>query len=429
MGTFFRDAYPRTFIGTKATTANTNQVQGFLVTAGLGTDVLNINTGTASTTYGVGSYGFFDAKTFKSVTTASISSSAPNLVLAAASLRLKDQLNPFYGGLKETNKSKEINARLVSSWQKYVPCTARNKTVHFGKTNYTHAASPYDTACNFEFACGEAYTMRLEVRNDPVRRYLNRDAYALYTFKAPCCADNAPGQPIDSTLAFIDWAQQITDDVELNPFVSIIVYSEAGLPLYPPGTASVNTWDNYVSPGHTIGASAGMRIQGAYVETVFGNCSFEPTDYYNIVPVDILVGMIDFTGDQCAFTGICVKTECEGREGTGFGETILREEILTELYRQQPYVNDPRVREIIGGDDVLAAISRTTQYYRYSLTHNVPRLDNNTNSYSNDQFSLNIISTAANSTLETFISTWLSNAGSGVSLETFSCGACTPMTP
>lgn len=429
---YFNHSFQKIFIGTKPTTANSNQTTGFVTTAGIPTASLNNNTGVAATTYGVGSWGLFDQSTWNSVTTASIGATKPVLVLASASVLLTDKIGPFAGGYTETNKSKGINPKLVNRFLRIDPCTPRQQTSHVGSTKYTKTLSPSQSNCNFTFVCGETYNLRIELRNDPVYRFLQHNAIRLLEFNGGCCADGAPGATIDGTLAMIEWANQIINDPILKPFISPIVYSEAGVALYAPGTTGgVYTWDNYVSPGHVNGQYAGLRIQGSYIDTRFGTCSFEPTDYYGMVPVQFLVSMVDFNGDPCAYTGICFNTECGILEGEGLGDTILRQLILSESYRQNGFVTggDMRLREIMEGNDILAAVDRATLYTRYVIQHNIPRNDNPTSVHSLDQYSLEIITNGTVATFETLMAAWLSNANSSVSLETTSCGTCTPLTP
>lgn len=427
---YFNDVFTKVFLGTKATTANANQVLGFITTAAIGTDKLAVNTGTASTTYGVGSWGLFNATTFKSVTTASIGSTHPNLLLCAAALQTSDDIGGNHGGYTESRKSKEINPTHVTRFLKIQPCTTRQHTLHVGSTKYTKTLSPTDSTCSFEFVCGETYNLRVEVRNDPALKMINHNIIRLLEYNAGCCAEGEPAAVVDGTLAMIEWANQIINDPQLKYFVSPIVYSEAGVAHYPPGTTGgVYTWDNYVSPGHVDGTYAGMRLQGAYVDTAFGNCSFQKNNGYTIVPVEILATMIDFNGALCEFTGICVITECNLLQGNGFGETVLRDLILSESYNQNTFATDQRIREIEQGNDILDAVSRSTMYTRYVIQHNIPRYNNPSSTFSHDQYELQVITNGTSAAFETLMATWLSNAGSSVSLETTSCGTCTPVTP
>lgn len=429
---YFRDAYQKLFLGTKPTTANPNQTTGFVTTAGIGTDSLPINTGVIATDYGPGSWGMFDAKTWDSVTLASLGTSTAPLVLAAASMQLKDKIGNFHGGYLETNKSKDINPKLVNRFLRIDPCTPRQQTVHIGTTNYTSTLSPTNSACCFEFLCGETYNLRIELKGTPVYRFLDHSAIRLLEFNGGCCPTTGLGPltVIDGTLAMIEWANQILRDPILKGFISPIVYTELGVPLFAPGTVgTTNTWDTYVSTGHKAGACAGIRLQGAYFDTVFGNCSFQPTDYFNKIPVEIYASMVDFNGNPCAYTGICVVTECNALQGNGFGETVLRDMILSESYRQNKFPTDLRIREIEQGSDIINEITRAAFYTRYVIQHNIPRRNNHTSTYSEEQYDLQIITNGIVPSFEALMAQWLTNANSYVTLEITSCGTCTPLTP
>lgn len=428
---YFRDSYQKLFLGTKATTANANQVTGFLTVADISTSSLPVVTAAAATTYGIGSWGLFDAKTWKSVTTASLTTGKQPLVLAAASMQSEDKVGPFNGGYTESNKSKDINPKLVNRFVRIDPCTPSQQTVHVGKTKYTNTLSPSRTDCCFEFFCGETYNLRIELKGEPVYRFLQHNAIQLLEYNGGCCSADADAAVValDSTLAMIVWANQIINNPILKDFISPIVYSEAGVAHYAPGTVGEYTWDNYVSPGHTDGACAGLRLTGSYIDTVFGNCSFEPTDFYNKVPVEIFASMVDFNGDPCAYTGICVVTECDGLAGNGFGETVVRDMILSESYRQNPFPTDQRIREILQGNDILDGIGRSSLYTRYLIQHTIPRPNNPSSSYSEEQYTLQIITNGTVAAFETLMAAWLDNANSFVTLEVTSCTTCTPLAP
>jgi hypothetical protein len=96
--------------------------------------------------------------------------------------------------------------------------------------------------------------------------------------------------------------------------------------------------------------------------------------------------------------------------------------ILTQGYEQAPFYTgkDLRVREITQGYDVTDSVNRISpnaQYYRYYIQHSVPRLNNPTGTFDNDQYLLEIITDQAEATFEQFMFDWLTNAGSGCSLD------------
>jgi hypothetical protein len=226
----------------------------------------------------------------------------------------------------------------------------------------------------------------------------------------------------------IAWAQMIVENNYLNPFVFPVVYDETGLAWFPPnstvdpqGNAILPSqwWSAYVSSGHIADACAGLRLFGAYYETKFGNCTFQVTDFFEKEPIRV-------------FEGICVYKECLGVQGMGFGEQVLRDLILSESYLQN-YVNsnDFRVREITQGYDIINSVNRNALYYRYYILHTVPRYNNPSGVFDNDQYMLEIITNVAIPALETYVNTWLGTCPDCVSFETENCTPCviTPAQP
>ena len=74
---------------------------------------------------------------------------------------------------------------------------------------------------------------------------------------------------------------------------------------------------------------------------------------------------------------------------------------MTEAYMQQPFYTgtDLRIREITNGTDVYDAVDRTAFYTRYYIQHSVPRFNNPTGTFDNDQYLLEIIGLAEIETL------------------------------
>jgi len=70
---------------------------------------------------------------------------------------------------------------------------------------------------------------------------------------------------------------------------------------------------------------------------------------------------------------------------------------------QQPFYTgqDLRIREITNGTDVYDAVDRTAFYTRYYIQHSVPRFNNPTGTFDNDQYLLEIVGLAEIVTLAT----------------------------
>ena len=386
---------------------------------------------------GLGSYGFFDPKTWQTVTTVGpqgVSACCP-LVLAATALYQKDGIGQpfsgggiagnFHGGYQESNKSKVINPKYVSQLYKVTPCVPNQNVVHVGATPYT-AAQQLD--CCKEFLCDQAYTLRIDIKGSPALRALNHNSYFETSTWTGCCPAGALAPvAVDPTTVYLYWATQLINSPLVNPFIQIIVFDQFGNPVG--GSNDTAAWEAYVAqpvvPCVPAAPGAGMTIVGAYVDTKFGDCTFYPTDFFEKQPVQIYASMVDLTGDVCEFTGICVNESCCPRQGNGFGDTVLKDLILSERYQQNDFYtgDDLRIREITQGYDVSNAINRSSLYTRYVIQHNVPRFNNPTGTFDNDQYQLEIITNGTDPNLELFFQTWITSpiCGTCDGLETFDC--------
>jgi hypothetical protein len=277
------------------------------------------------------------------------------------------------------------------------------------------------TNCCKEFLCGETYNLRLDVKGSPALRFLNHNAYYTATAYTGCCPAGAIAPtPVDSTEVMILWANDLLNSPIVSPFFQIAIQDEAGVIWYAPGTnatflASVgaSTWDLYPPTAHTVGACAGLIFNGAYVDTRFGDCTFQLSDFYEKQPINLYPSEVDLNGEPCEFTGLCVVNECLGSQAMGLGETVLRDIILSESYRQNFFSSDFRIREITQGNQIVNAINRQALYYRDYIQHSVPRFNNPSGTFDNDQYLLEVIFTNSTSAgaFETAVSSWLSTCG------------------
>jgi hypothetical protein len=424
---YFNHAFSKCFVGT---TGFTGLAGGML--------------GTAGNILATGEFAFVDPKTWDVIPTNAPPADCCNLILAAGSLYSSDKNGPFHGGYQESNKSKMINPKYVNRFYKVEAHDAQANIIHVGSTPYTDSLPPEENAdCCCEFLCDETYNLRIDVKGSPALRFLNHQAYKTLDAYTGCCPDGAVAPTlVDSTEVYIKWASQLLNDPIMSEFIYPVVYSEAGDALYPPGTdpvfiaaqpAGTTTWDLYVSPGHVADACAGMVLTGAYVDTKFGDCTFQTTDFYELEPLRLYASEVDLNGDPCTFAGCCVITECEGLQAMGLGESALRDVIMSESYRQNFFHSDLRIREITQGDQIMNAISRNASYDRYCLLHSVPRFNNPTGTFDNDQYMLDIIVEAGSdqSALEAFITAWLADCSQCTELEVIApitdCVGTTPI--
>jgi hypothetical protein len=129
--------------------------------------------------------------------------------------------------------------------------------------------------------------------------------------------------------------------------------------------------------------SCGLRLTSAYVDTVFGNCSFEPTDNVELDIPRIIVSQV------APLTAGWAVTELQAPQAaSGVGETVLRELITFMGYKKEDYFCDPRMRETQDLQPVLDSVKRDQFYKIYYITHNVPYRSNKTNLFNNEQYEL-----------------------------------------
>jgi len=466
---YFSHAFRKMFLGTKSGSQEVDPMQfvqafagifptSLLVQAGIdhgyitsefknfgGTDIIK----SSDLQYygmGPGTFAFFDKDTYE------IQHEAPDtccpLVLASASIRTEDKLGQFHGGYSESNKSKIINPKYIQEYYRVNPCVPQQSVISIGTTPYTINLNTPDATCCKTFYCGETYYLRIDVKGSPTLRALNHNAYHTLDAYTGCCATDIPA-PVDPTLVYNIWAQQVITTEYLRPYILPVVFDYTGAPWYAPnstvdplsGTAIPvftctadgldypQTWNNYALSDQAIAWTeatpclAGMRLFGAFVETKFGNCSFQVSDFYEKEPVRIFASLVDYTGDPCVFEGLCVYHECDGYTGQGFGETVIRDLILSESYLTNFFHSDIRIREITGGNSVFNVIDRLTPvngalYTRYFILHSVPRFNNPTGTFDNDRYLLDIVVAEADPTnpvgsveFEAFMAKWLKTCG------------------
>lgn len=357
-------------------------------------------------------------------------------VLASGAPYTNDRIGPFHGGYQESIKSKGINPKYISKVWTQLANPAQQSILHIGTTPFTAGTAD----CCPTFLCGENYHLRVDVKGSPALRMLNRQAYQEITAYTGCCADESIAPvAVNPAIVMLGWQAGIQESVILTgsgpngrtnpaPFViPVVTVTAAGAAgavgngttlVYPAGTpgavltAAVTATNTFLGLGGGAGATveattadaytpaaftdecAGLTLVGAYEETRFGDCTFQPSDFYGTEPLRLYASEVDLNGDPCEFTGVCIVDECEGRKPQGLGESVARDFILSESYRQVPFATDLRIREITQGNDMLGAgagqVDRTALYDRLFILHTIPRFNNPSGTFDNDQYLLDI---------------------------------------
>lgn len=404
-----------------------------------------------------GDYGFANPKTWNMVDASALTTGQP-LYFVAGSLRNVDQIGPFAGGYTESVKSKLINPKYITRAYRVDAANPQNMQITVGSNTVavpTSGETPADwcnlnsgSVVNRTFACNSTYNLRVDIKGSPVLRFLTRNTYYTAAAYTGCCPEGVDGigSEVNPLLVYIQWAYQLLNSPLISPFIKVDItyttdYTAGVWSKIGDGTAStanletllayindpstipaVENWDT-VSAGVVVPGlgRAGLIIEGAYVDTEFGTCTFYPNDSIiaKLEPVKIYASEVDLNGDPCAFGGVCVHNQCAAQQGTGFGESAVRDLIMSEAYMQQPLYTglDLRIREILkggkNGSDALDAIANidTYGYTRYYIQHSVPRLNNPTSTFDNEQYMIELIMPAANTAFEDALVAWLAAAG------------------
>ena len=452
---YFPNAFRKSFLPASTTLASSG-----------GTDALT-----------AGQIGFFDAKTFQVV-----SAQAAPFILAEGSRFASDKIGPVHGGYKESKKSKAINPKYVSRLIKISGKAAVNQII---KVEANGCAG---------LACDSTVRLRLDVKGSPALRFLNHQLYQTLDAYTGCCdssnsaidhtvallkwADQINSEPLVKEFVQAKVWKEAHASVAIDPTAgsaTIVVANDdrikftvgdkvvaAGIPanalvvsvgaadsassgnanvvLSLAATASTNVnaaiFDAVVTATYTPATSSlgnvnsHMDIIAAYVDTTFGNCTFTPTDTYDLEPLFIYASVVDESGDPCKVECLSVVSSGEPGTGTqlpqqasGVGESVLRDLILDGRYLQNAYPDSSRVDSLrmreIEADPALAAVTRSGLYDQVLILHNVPRWNNPTSTFDNDQYLIvvHVPAGTATTSITNFIVNSCSAAGNAVSLE------------
>ena len=411
---YFNHAFHKAFNGqAPAVGATPAIVNGYLANGTLTNELLK------------GEFGFFNPNNWSlgALDISDVDTPPCPVVLVAGSIYQNDKIGPFHGGYKESSKSKIINPKYVTAFYGVAPRDPQQMTIAVGVTPFNNPGGTPKVNCQKDFLCGNNYYLRVDLKGSPELRFLSRNSYYTAMAYTGCCpAGEVDPSPVDPTTVYIAWAKALMESPLIAPFISIAIYKTDNLILgvaynkttYDAAVKAGNlAWDTYTPVAGATGQEAGMYIQGAYVDTQFGNCTFYPNDSViaYMEPVKIYASEVDYGGDPCAFTGLCVNNACDPIQSAGFGENIIRELIISEGYNQSPFYTgtDLRIREITQGYDVSNTINRGTQYFRYFIQHSVPRFNNPSGTFDNDQYLLEIITAddAADTTFTDAVDAWL----------------------
>jgi hypothetical protein len=421
-----------------------------------------------------GQIGFFDAKTFAAVT-----AQAAPFILAQGSYFASDKIGPVHGGYKESVKSKVINPKYISRLIKVTADAAQNQIV-----SVDPSAATINSDTTYRLRLDVKGSPALRFLNHQLYKTLDAhsgcDAVAGTTNTVDQNVillkwkDQINEAPLLKDFVVAKVWNLTTASVAIDPTAgsATIVVANADRALFQVGEkvvhASLAGGSQVVSVGAADSASSGnanvvltknavsstngnakiysevatgtyvpetvantiaaidshLEITAAYVETKFGACTFTPTDKYELEPLFIYTSFVDESGDPCAVNGF-VSAEIQApKQASGLGETVLRELILDGRYLQNAYPDSSRVDSLrmreIEADPALATVNKAGLYDQVLILHNVPRFNNPTSTFDNDQYLIVVHVPTGTSTdsITNFIVSSASAAGNAVSLET-----------
>jgi len=401
-----------------------------------------------------GQLGLFNAKTFLSFTSAP----TPNtpFILAQGSYFTNDKIGPYHGGYQESIKSKVINPKYIS---RVFTTTSNAPQQHIKDIS----------VCSME--CGMNYNLRIDLKGSPALRFLSHNIYKTVSAYTGCCTEDCSatctGAIVDPTIVTINWAKSIAQDPILKDFIQLRVYDWNGVSVanqadYSTVEAFVAALDAYNSttsgwvaaytanPATAALSQSKLRFTGAYEDTKFGNCTFRITDHYELQPINILLSLTDTSGDPCNVQCVTITGQYNfsaanpagtyvaevqvPRQAQGVGNTVIRDMILSNRYRQEAFpdgnfTDSLRMREI-EVPSALRNFNTDDLYNSVNILHSVPRFNNPTGTFDNDQYLLTIWIKAGVTftTFTTLLQTILTNAGNGVVIETTAAPTTTTTT-
>ena len=432
---YFNHAYQKTLINT-GPGSNPLGVANFFTTANAPTTAIPAGRVAVvrSLTTGVGNAANTVIDTTSGVFAPATLQQIPMIYLAQGSINTVDKLGPFAGGYQESVKTKGINPKYVS---------------RFFRVDPSCPVAEVRDVCLCEGAeaqCGTSYYLRIDVKGSPALRFLTHNAYRTYASDNICCPqDPTASTAVDAMQIISNWAWQILRDPIMNNFIAPgFTWGGGGSVAYtavqtwwtnnPNSTpADLYAWLQEPAQGYDpadpiMAAGVCLKLTGSYVDTQFGTCSFHPQDFYELAPVKIYTSITDQQGDPCVDQVFCTTQAPTvlGQQGSGYGHKLLRDAILFRRYMQEQYVYDPRLREVMNQDQVYNWIVGTSFYTTYGILHSVPRFNNPTGVFDNDQYLVTIVMPASlcsedsrDTDFQTWMNTYLSNAGNGVQLEVF----------
>jgi hypothetical protein len=405
----------------------------------------------------LGEFAFADSN-YKLMNAAGVASQAGGFYLAQSSFQLVDTIgnNPGHGGYNESHKSKMILKKYISNmW--ISDCTNETATVYEVLVKPT---AQY-TSC---FPCGTDPILRVDIKGTAALRLLNHNAYqslsgslSMFGSSTATAAATEPTNGVDMccvtqddthsgiapSIVALNWVDQFNNDpimsslgtavLQMNTVSATTVFAAATTAqltaIYAGGATGVTAdaaaasatgeWhaDNQYKVVITLNTSCELQTQ-------FTSCSFDTRDFYLMGGLNVTADLQDEVGQPC----VACQGYVIGSEATAFtqrrtsSETAINDMLLTESYMQSPYNqgnrDSSRFREQEQMSGIVTEMGRDATaapcngFYRvYHLLHSVPRFNNPSGIFDNDQYHYKVyVKCTVSATITTINADWLAIA-------------------
>ncbi len=374
----------------------------------------------------LGEFAIIDAG-YKVMNALGVAGHAGGFYLAQSSFQTNDKIgnNPGHGGYAESHKSKMILKKYISDmW--ITECN--NETA--GTAEIIIKPTAANKSC---FPCGSDPIFRVDIKGTAALRLLNHNAYASLSGSLPmlqtgqihadgtgevthpangvdmCCVTQTTDKVgIAPSIVAANLRDQFNNDPILKQFGTATLLRSAGgggyaAPtdaqedaIYAGGAAGINgdgTWlvDTLYKVVITLKTSCELQTQ-------FSSCSFDTRDFYLLGGLKVSVDLQDEVGNPCvACQGFVLESSTDFKQRRTSSDTAINDILLTENYRQSPYNqgnrDSSRFREQEGMSGIVTELGRdaTTSscngaFKVYHLLHNVPRFNNPSGVFDNDQY-------------------------------------------
>jgi hypothetical protein len=233
-----------------------------------------------------------------------------------------------------------------------------------------------------------------------------------------CCVEQTVSKiGIAPSIVAMNWRDQINNDpilsklctatLQINTVASAAVFANITdaqeNAIYAGGAKGVTTDAAAASTTGSWHADNEYKLlitmkSSCDLQTIFG-CSFDTRDNYLLGDLKAIAQMVDEAGQPC----VACQNYVISAETTTFkqrnisSETVKRDLIMTENYRQSPFHqgarDSVRFREIEETDKIPSTITDDAasgacagRFKAYHMLHNVPRFNNPSGVFDNDQY-------------------------------------------